>query len=213
LAWLLAGALSAAPLLRGSESARLPPSHRRSLQLCLLLALCAVYGAVHVGSWDQRWLEWLADFHGERHAALAPLRPLFVLATALVPALVVAFGLRTRRVPILDLGLLLAAVSLVTLRFYVHVAPLWVVLVVSGLGALGSVLALRRWLASGPGGARAGFTGLPLFDDPRRRHAAEVMGAIATFSPAPATAAQPREPHTLDPGGGRYGGGGATSDF
>jgi hypothetical protein len=210
LLWLAVGVASVPPLLRASESARFPPSHRRSFRVGVVVALCAVYVAVHLGSWDYRWLEWLADFRGDARSAQPWLRPLSILATALLPALVLGFGVATRRAYLLDLGVVLAVVSLATLRFYVHVAPLWVVLAVSGLVALAAALLLRRLLASGEGAERAGFTAEPLFEDPGRRHAADVVGAMATFSPLPRAA---RSEAALEPGGGRFGGGGATSDF
>lgn len=212
LLWLAAGAASAPLLLRASESGRLPPVHRRSFQVGVVVSLCAVYVAVHLGSWDQRWLEWLADFGGNDApgAAASGLRPLSILATALVPAVVLALGVLRRRAWLLDLGVVLGVLSLVTLRFYVHVAPLWSVLVVSGLGALGAALLLRRYVQGGAGGERSGFTAEPLFEDPARQRAGELAGVLATFSPAPrATAGEPG----LQPGGGRYGGGGAASDF
>lgn len=210
LLWLAAGAALAPLLLRASESARLTPSHRRSFQVGVVVALCAVYVAVHVVSWDYRWLEWLADFRGDETAAPPWLRPLSILATALVPLLVLGFAVGTRRAYLLDLGVVLAVLSLVTLRFYVQLAPLWVVLAVSGGAALAVTLLLRRLLASGPGAERAGFTAEPLFEDPARRHAAELAGAMATFSPVARVA---RGDRSLEPGGGRYGGGGASGDF
>jgi hypothetical protein len=215
LLWMLAAAVAAPLCLRASESFALPPVHRRSFQLGLVLALGAFYLAVHLGSWDHRWLEWLAEFRDDGVASATGVRPLSILATALVPVAVLAFGVATRRAYLMSLGIVLGVASLVTLRFYVHVAPVWVVLVASGAAALLVTLAVRRLLASGPGGERAGLTAEPLFEDPARRHATEVVGTIATFAPgATSVPAEGRsEAGPLEPGGGRYGGGGATSDF
>lgn len=210
LLWLLVPAAAAPLLLRASESAALPPAHRRSFRLGLLLCVCAFYLAVHLGSWDHRWLEQLAGHGLDPVSSSGWLRPVSILATALVPVGVLGFGVATRRVDLTSLGLLLGVASLVTLRFYVHVAPLWVVLVLSGAASLLIVLAVRRLLASGPGGERGGFTAEPLFADPRRQHAAEIAGAMAAFAPGAAPAP---DDGRLTPGGGRYGGGGATSDF
>jgi hypothetical protein len=88
-----------------------------------------------------------------------------------------------------NLGILLGVASLVTLRFYVHVAPAWMVLVASGAAALGVTLGVRRLLAGGHDGARGGFTAEPLFGDPTRRHATEIVGTVAAF--APPAAAEP----------------------
>jgi hypothetical protein len=213
LCWLAAGAALTPPLLRASEDARFAPSQRRSFRVGAVLGLLAVYAAVHLGSWDHGWLEWLADFRGDAPTQLPFVRSLSILATALMPAVVAGVGVATRRTWLLALGVLLAVASLVTLRFYVHVAPLWAVLAVSGLAALAAALLLRRLLASGRGGERGGFTADALFEDPGRRAAAEVVGALATFSPL--AQAGPAEPGArgLEPGGGRYGGGGASGSF
>jgi hypothetical protein len=215
LLWMVTSAVAAPLCLRASESAALPPVHRRSFKLALVLALGAFYLAAHLGSWDYRWLEWLAEFRDGGVAPATGVRPLSILATALVPAAVLGFGVATRRAYLVNLGIVLAVASLVTLRFYVHVAPAWVVLVASGAAALLATLAVRRLLESGPGGERAGFTSEPLFEDPARRHAAEIVGTMAAFAPgATAVPADGRpEAGRLEPGGGRYGGGGASSDF
>jgi hypothetical protein len=215
LLWLLAAAVAVPLLLRASESAGLPPAHRSSCRLGVVMALCASYVAVHLGSLDFGWLEWLAEFRDKGIAGAAWVRPLSILATALVPVAVLGFGVATRRVYLVSLGILLGVASLVTLRFYVHVAPAWMVLVASGAAALGVTLGVRRLLAAGPGAERGGFTAEPLFGDPKRRHAAEVVGTVAAF--APPAAAVPgggtSRPGPLEPGGGAFGGGGATSDF
>ena len=210
LLWLLAAAIAAPLLLRGSESGRFPPAHRRSFQVSLAVALCAFYLAAHLGSWDHRWLEWLVDFRDDPAVPLPWLRPLSILATATIPAVVLACAVVTRRAWLIDLGIVLGVVSLVTWRFYVHLAPLWVVLTVSGLAALAGALLLRRYLAGGAQAERAGFTAEPLFADPARRHAAEMVGALVTFSPA---ARVVRDDGALEPGGGRFGGGGASGEF
>jgi len=211
LLWLLSSVVLAPLLLRASESPRLPPVHRRSLQVMVVLALCAFYLASHLGSLDYRWLERFADFRDEATPASAGLRPLSILATALVPAVVAVFGVLTRRAYLMDLGVLLGIVSLGTLRFYVHVAPAWLVLCVAGAAALVGALLLRRFLAGGRDGERAGFTAQALFEDPARRRAVEVAGVLARFTPAARTVVP--DEATLQPGGGRYGGGGASGEF
>jgi hypothetical protein len=166
---------------------------------------------VHVGSWDHRTIEWLAEFRDETTSASARLRELSILATALVPVLILAFGIATRRTSFIYPGLLLAVASLVTLRFYVHVAPVWVVLGASGAAALGITLLVRWLLASGRGKERGGFTAEPLFEDPRRRQAAEMVAVVASL--APGARSSSKDQGSLKPGGGGFGGGGASSDF
>lgn len=212
LLWLLGACLVAPFFLRASESRALAPSHRRSFQLCLVLALVAFYLAVHLGSWDQGWLEWLADFREDRLAWPASLRGLSIFATALVPVAVLGFGIVTRRGFLVDLGIVLGVASLVTLRFYVHVAPLWVVLIAAGGAALLTTLGVRRLLATGASRERGGFTAEPLFEDEARQKTIGVAVAATAFSPE----AAPRPPEIgsrFAGGGGDSGGGGAGESF
>ena len=174
-----------------------------------MVALFAFYLASHLGSWDHRWLEWFVDFRDDRAGPRLLAAPAVDPGDRVVPA-VLGFAVVTRRACLVDLGIVLGVVSLVTLRFYVHVAALWVVLCVSGLAAWLVALCVRRYLVHGAQAERAGFTAEPLFEDPARRHAAEMVGAMVTFSPA---ARVVRDDSELRPGGGRFGGGGATGDF
>jgi hypothetical protein len=211
ITWIVLSLALIVPALSLSRSAALTPSHRRCSAVIAALALLALYGAVHIGSWDSRWLEELADASG-RYDWPPWLRLFPILATALLPVILIAIGLLRRQVLLINVGLLLGAASAVTLRFYVHVAPVWIVLIGSGAAALGAALAVRRFLASGPRGERGGFTAEPLFEDAMRRHAAELVATIAALAPGarPAAASESSE---LRPGGGRFGGGGAGGDY
>lgn len=211
VAWMLAAASLTPALLTGSESSRLPPMQRRCCQVGLFLTLVAFYVAVHIGSLDGRMIEWLVEFRDEGPPPTPLLRDISILATAVVPLAILAFGVVTRRTSFLYPGVLLAAVSLVTLRFYVHVAPVWVVLGASGAAALGLALLLRRALASGPDKERGGFTAEPLFEDPRGRRMAEMVAAAASLTPG--ARSLPEDRGRLEPGGGSFGGGGATGEF
>jgi hypothetical protein len=209
LLWIAAALVTIPALLKGSESPRLPPAHRRSCQALLAIALVALYAAVHLGSWDNGFVEALAGT-GTRRWRESPLRPLAIAGTALVPLAAIAFGVSTRRRLFLDLGLALGVASLVTLRFYVHVAPLWVVLAVGGAAAVAAALAAHRFLASGPGRERRGLTAEPLFEDLSRQTELEAAAALAT---APEMRTPTPDDRSLHPGGGRFGGGGARGEY
>jgi hypothetical protein len=205
--WVVA-ALAIAPLaLRFSESPALAPSHRRSCDVVLAVSLLALYVAVHIGSWDSRFVEHVAGSPDSGGPAPGPRLPL-ILATAMVPLALLAFGVARRRRLLILLGVVLAIASLVTLRFYVHVAPLWVVLTAGGGFAIAVALGLRRWLASGAGDERGGFTALPLFEDPAKRHALETAASMVAAPPALA-----ENPPSFSAGGGTSGGGGATDTY
>lgn len=208
LLWI-AAALPAIPaLLRLSEHPGWPPAHRRSGEAVLGLALVALYAAFHLGSWDAGLVESFTQ--GGHRLRQSPLRPAAILGTALIPPVAAAFGAITRRRLFLDLGLAFGIASLITLRFYVHLAPLWVVLTLGGGAAIAAALALRRFLASGAGGERRGLTADPLFEDPARHRALEMAAAMAAGPAARAPAATDR---SLAPGGGRFGGGGASGEY
>lgn len=208
----IALALAAAPaLLRLSESPRLPPAHRSSAMAVLLVALGGLYLAVHVGSWDERIVERIggrdpgpASPHGTLPWWLA------MAATALVPILVLAVGLRRRRLPLLLAGTVAAVASLATFQRYLRLEPAWLVLTGGGALWIAVVLGLWRYLDSGPAGERGGFTAAPLLTDARRQAALEVGVAVLTLQPEARAAGDERP---FEGGGGRSGGAGATGEF
>jgi MFS family permease len=206
LAWILIPLLTAPVLARLAKSGRLPPSHRDACAFALGVALAALYLAVHLGSLDSRLLE---EWHPGRPPG-PTLRGLSIAATALVPIVYLAVGLRTRRYVFLLLGAGTGIASLVTLRYYVHLAPLWVVLTASGAALVALVFALRRYLDSGVDRERYGYTAEPLFEEMERRRMLEAGAAVLSLSPE----ARPvHEEPKLTGGGGSFGGGGASGEF
>jgi hypothetical protein len=200
--WVLAALALVAPLLSASVSPRLAPSHRRAADAALVIVLAALYFAVHLGSYDAGLLEgsYLPDRPG---------RPLHVAATALLPVLVLAGGILRRRPLLLRMGVILGVASLVTLRFYVQVAPLWVVLTVCGFVAVALGMILNRYLESGAEGERYGFTAKPLFGGRSHGPAVEAGLAVA-LTPASAAAGKPER---FEGAGGEFGGGGASGTY
>jgi hypothetical protein len=214
LAWILLGAALAPPLAVASVAPALAPSHRRAADATLMVSLAATYVAVHLGSYDFGLLEDASRLFGlYSPASESPGpwgRPFFIGATALLPLVVLSSGIRWRRPLLLRMGLLLGIASLVTLRFYVHIAPLWVILAASGALAIGAGLLLERWLREGPASERHGFTAEPLFGAGSATGALEV-GLSAALAPE-ARASSPGEPGFRG-GGGKFGGGGAAGSY
>jgi MFS family permease len=209
--WIVLSLALAPILTRFSESPRLPPSHRSSCAFALAVALAALYAAVHVGSLDGFLLEGWWRLPIMRPRSPSPvLRALSIAATALVPVIYLAIGLRSRRYVFLTLGAATAAVSLVTLRYYVHLAPLWVILILAGAALIALVSGLRRYLDSGAGKERHGYTAEPLFEEMGRRRMLEAGAAVLSLSPE----ARPlHEEPKFAGGGGSFGGGGASGEF
>ena len=211
LAWI-ALPLLAAPRSRGSRTRRAcrprtaPPARPPSA-----VALAGLYVAPNLASYDRggsRSSGSIGELHSEYRGGA--LRWLFIATTALVPIVYLALGLRSRRWVFLILGLGTGIASLVTLRWYVHLAPLWVVLTVSGAALVAAVFALRRYLDSGPEKERHGFTAEPLFEELARRRMLEAGAAVLSLSPE----ARPvhEEPKFVG-SGGEFGGGGSSSEF
>jgi hypothetical protein len=208
--WLLAGAALTGLAAWGLDEVRLAPSHRIGAAVLTVVGIGAVYAAANVYSLDEASLEHLARLAPGREDLPRSARLAAAAATALLPLAVLAWGLRSRRTFLLDTGIVLLALSLVTVRQYVHVAPLWVVLILAGALLVVLALAVERALRRARDGEIAGFTADPLFSDERRQQVLQIVPAVAAFTPEARTPAP-------DPGfageGGRFGGGGAQEKF
>jgi hypothetical protein len=208
---LLVGAALAGLAARRLDDASWAPSHRRAAALLVVAGLVAAYAAVNVYSLDAHLLENLRRSTGAPTAPLAGLFVLSAVGTAVFPLVILAWGIGSRRTFVIDTGIVLLGLSLITLRYYVHIAPLWVVLTVAGAALVVLALAVERMLRRAPGGEISGLTADPLFSDERRRQALQIVPVIATFTPpAPGP---PAEEKGFAGGGGRFGGGGAGEKF
>ena len=103
------------------------------------------------------------------------------------------------------------ALSLVTLRHYVHVVPMWVALTASGALLIALALAVERALRRSPAGERGGVTADALFSDERQQQLLQAVPVVAAFTPA-ADAPAADEPDFTGRGG-TFGGGGASGEF
>jgi hypothetical protein len=207
--WIAVGAALIVLAARRLDAASLPPSHRRSMMILVLLGIAAVYVAVNAYSLDRHLLEDLRRHVWNREAPSSVLFALSWLGTALLPPAVLLWGIRARRTFLIDAGIVLVGLSIVTLRYFVHVAPLWVVLSVSGAAVVVLALWLERTLRRAPGGEISGFTADVLFSDERRQRVLQIGPVVATFTPPSAPLAEEKG----YAGGGRFGGGGASEKF
>jgi hypothetical protein len=203
--WLLAGAVLTGVAVRRLDDGRLAPSHRTGAAVLTVIGIGAVYAAANVYSLDERLLEHLGRLAPSREPLPRGGFLAAALATALLPLVVLGWGLRSRRAFVLDTGIVLLALSLVTLRHYVHVAPLWVALALSGALLVLLALAVERALRRAPAGEAAGFTADPLFSDERRQQALQLVPVVTAFTPP----APRRQDAGFTGEGGRFGGGGA----
>ncbi len=209
-AWIALADILVFPAGRLRDRARLAPAQRTGISVILAAGLAAGYAALNLYSFDRGVIE---DFRsGPSAARLAwPLaRALFIAATALYPVAVLAAGARTRNRLLIDLGLVFSALSLVTLRAYVHLGPLWLVLTEGGVALVVLALAAERFLAAGPNRERGGLTAEPLFEDESRVRLLSAAAVLATLSPDARSAAPEKG---FSPGGGGFGGGGASGEI
>jgi len=208
LLWLLGGVALAGACARRLDASAWAPSHRRSAAVLLVGGIVAVYAAINAYSLDARLLESVARFSPDRGLRWPGAGVLAATANAVVPVAVLAWGVGARRTFLLDTGIVLAACSLLTLRHYVRVAPLWAVLILAGVAVVMLALAVERMLRRAPGREIGGFTAEPLFSDERRQRTLEVIPVVAALTPA-----APVDRPGFAGEGGRFGGGGATERF
>jgi hypothetical protein len=208
-AWVAAALLLLAPAFRRLDRSTLAPEHRCAAAGVFAVSAVALYAAVNRFSVDRRLIETLRRLDGSAAEPAAAARTAAAVATALLPIAFLAWGIRSRRRLVLDLGLVFSALSLATLREYVHLGPLWAILCAAGATLLLATLALNRRLRRAPDGEWAGFTERPLYSGAGTLSAAAVVAGFAPdarLAPAPETT-------NFTPGGGSSGGGGATGSF
>jgi hypothetical protein len=209
--WVLTGAALVGLVARRSDDPAWAPSLRRSAQVLLVAGLGAVYGAINVYSLDEQVIEGFLKFTPVRVPPPPSLFVLAAVATAVLPLVILVWAWKSRRMVLLDTGIVLLALSLVTLRHYVHVAPLWVVLTASGAVLIVLEVVVERALRRSPGGERWGFTAEALFSDERRQQILQTVPVVAAFTPA--AAITPKEEQGFAGRGGAFGGGGASDKF
>ena len=211
LGWAIVGAALCAISIGLAERPRLAPSRRRAFAGVFVVSALALYAAINLYSCDKRIVEVIGEWSETERMTGAALRvrPAFVIATAVIPVLFLVWGVRTRRRLALDTGALLAALSVLTLEYYVRFGSL--VITAFGLALIGLALWLNRFLARAPGGEVRGFTASPLLSA-ESEALAPVAALAAASSAAPSVSPHPPETDFSD-GGGKYGGGGATGSF
>ena len=148
LAFLVLALLLASATIPFLDRPTLPLARRFAAHEVLAIALAAAYLAANRWSVDARLIETFAERTTDpgRGWPLAG-----AILTALLPVVLLAWGLATRRRFLLLLGAVMAALSLVTLRHYVQIAPTWVVLTACGATLIAVALLLERALRRSPG--------------------------------------------------------------
>jgi hypothetical protein len=209
--WLLLGGALAAACAPFLDRRALAPSHRRGAAAVLMTSIAAVYAAVNLYALDHHFVESISGPPwSQPGGASGATRVLAAIATAVFPLLVLGWGTRQRRDLLIDAGIVSAALSLVTLRYYVHIAPLWAVLAVAGCATIFISLGIHRWLSRAPGRQRGGFTAEPLYEDETKQ---QMLGALGAVSLTPEARTASPDAGAFSGGGGSFGGGGSSGTF
>jgi hypothetical protein len=134
--------------------------------------------------------------------------------TWILPFVGLRLGIRDRDRELMDVSLVLAAVTLVTSKPYLGWARNTWDPIVFGLVLIGLAVAIRRWLENGPRGERDGWTAARILE--KDRAALSLLGFASALVP-PGVVSDSPSPRTEPPasqfGGGRSGGGGGGNDF
>lgn len=170
-----------------------------------------LYGALETTAWAAMYL--LINLKASPWLSSPDDVPLFYWATYaaiwIVPAAGLFLAIRDRHRWMLDANIVMAVITLMSNKPYLGgVQKPWDP-ILFGLLMIAIALGLKRWLAGGAHGSRAGFIAERLLASEKERLV--VAGGTAALAPgAP-------QPHSHEPppsfGGGRSGGGGASGKF
>jgi hypothetical protein len=210
--WFVLGAALAAACVPLLDRPALAPSARRSAAGALAVCLTAVYVAVNPYSLEQDVVESIAHPGASAVGRSAAVYTLAALGVVILPLFLLAWGIRSRRALIVDLAAVFTALSLATLRYYMHIEPIWAVLAVAGAGSIALALLLHRWLDRAPGRERRGFTADALFESEDKQQALGTVGTALALAPDAGGPPKP-EPGAFQGGGGVSGGGGSSESF
>jgi hypothetical protein len=131
------------------------------------------------------------------------------IVTWILPLAGLRMGIGDRDRELLDVGLVLTLITLLTNKAYLGWARNTWDPIVLGMLLIGGAIAVRRWLERGPGRERRGFTAQRILDKDRTARSMLSM-ASAALPPQTATHA---EPAPAEFGGGRSGGAGGGAQF
>ena len=186
---------------------RLPRGYVWCLETVRLAALAGLYLDVNLYAHRLLWQNWLGWRPGA--GSVPGLDPVCAVLTALIPTAALALGIGRRDRALLWFAVFSGTASLLTLAYYVHLGYLAEEVTAAGLVLVGLAFGLLRWLRSGTDRRRGAFTADPLLEPRLYGLDFEALAAIQPL--APATEAPQAE--GFRPGGGSFGGGGASGGY
>lgn len=193
--------------LRLRHREKLPRGALWSLETVRLATWAGIYLDVNLYAHRLLWRGWLGSTAGAHEMPWTD--PLCAALTVLLPVAALVLGIGRRDRALLWFAVLSGIASILTLKYYVHLGHLAEELTAAGLFLAGLAFALMHWLRIGIDGCRGAFTAEPLLEPRLYGMDAEALAAIQPL--APGTRAPTAE--GFHPGGGSFGGGGATGGY
>lgn len=134
-----------------------------------------------------------------------PLGFIFWLWTIVVPIAYVLFGIKNKNSMLLRLGLILAGVSIATVRNYYHLLPIEIMLTLSGMILLAAAYTIISYLKT----PRNGFT----YAEPEKAGTLDKLNIEGLIIGETTSNLPPAQQGGTHFGGGSGGGGGSSGDF
>ncbi|MEJ2698855.1 MAG: hypothetical protein P8Z70_04230, partial [Desulfuromonadales bacterium] len=135
--------------------------------------------------------------------------PVCAVLTALFPAAALILGILRRDRALLWYAVFAGTASLLTLKYFLHLGYLAEEVTAAGLVLAGLAFALLHWLRSGADRRRGAFTAETLLEPRLYGLDAEALAAMQPLAPSPKAPAA----EGFRPGGGSFGGGGASGGY
>ena len=177
------------------------------LETVRLAALAGIYLDVNLFAHRLLWRDWLGWTPGAR--ALPWTDPFCAALTALLPVAALALAIGRRDRALLWFAVVSGILSVLTLKYYIHLGHLAEEVTAAGLVLAGLAFGLLRWLRTGADRRRGAFTSDPLLEPRLYGLDAEALAAMQPLAPTPRTPVA----EGFRPGGGGFGGGGATGVY
>jgi len=202
--------LSAAGIWAHRRLARresLPRGYVWCLETVRLAALAGIYLDVNLFAHRLLWKDWLGWTPAAESVSWSD--PFCAVLTTLLPATALVLGIVRRDRALLWYAVFAGTASILTLKYFLHLGYLAEEVTAAGLVLAGLAFGLLRWLRTGSDRRRGAFTSDPLLEPRLYGLDAEALAAMQPLAPTPRTPAA----EGFRPGGGCFGGGGATGGY
>jgi hypothetical protein len=205
--FLLLGAVGIWAHRRLVRRKTLPRGYVWCLETVRLAALAGIYLDVNLFAHRLLWKDWLGWTPAAESVSWSD--PFCAVLTAFLPAAALVLGIVRRDRALLWYAVFAGTASILTLKYFLHLGYLAEEVTAAGLVLAGLAFGLLRWLRTGSDRRRGAFTSDPLLEPRLYGLDAEALAAMQPLAPTPRTPVA----EGFRPGGGGFGGGGATGVY